>query len=250
MHAPQRHLSGGLKPCFSHLSHRRFIYAEHFAPRRHPIRSSHFAGKKITTPATKYLPCRMALRKLFPFIILAFLAFAGYARPSKRKNRHRRHHTRAVQISLPADSVSPDSLISFAESMIGTPYRYATSDPLTGFDCSGFVSYVFKHFEFDVPRSSRDFASVGEKISLADAMPGDIILFTGTARHSHRIGHIAIVVRNDDGELKFIHSTSGKEHGVTITEMNDRYKSRYVEVIRLLKRNDELQDEEQTARGA
>lgn len=192
----------------------------------------------------------MALRKLFPFVLLLFPAFAGYARVSKRKIHHRRHHTATVPISLAADSISPDSLINFAESLIGTPYRYATSNPLVGFDCSGFVSYVFKHFDFDVPRSSRDFASIGERIKLADALPGDIILFTGTKRHSRRIGHIAIVICNNCGELKFIQSTSGKEHGVTITAMNESYKRRYVEVIRLLSRNDELQNDQQTTPAA
>jgi lipoprotein Spr len=137
------------------------------------------------------------------------------------------------------DSVSPDSLIQFAESLMGTRYRSACSDPMRGFDCSGFVSYVFKSFNFSVPRSSCDFINVGEKIRLEDAKPGDIILFTGTSRRSRRIGHVGIVYCNDGDEFKFIHSTSGKEHGVTITAMDKTYRRRFVQIIRLLKQNDD-----------
>jgi lipoprotein Spr len=138
---------------------------------------------------------------------------------------------------LKTDSVSADSILQFAQSLIGIRYRIATSNPLIGFDCSGFVGYVFKKFNFNVPRSSYEFISVGEKISLEDAKPGDIILFTGTKKHTRKIGHIAIVLFNWAGSLKFIHSTSGKEHGVTITAMDDTYRHRFVQIIRLLKQN-------------
>ena len=140
--------------------------------------------------------------------------------------------------SFNPDSVSADSLICFAQTLIGINYRPASSDPLRGFDCSGFVDYVFKNFNFNVPRSSREFINVGEKIKLGDAKPGDIILFTSPKKHSHIIGHVGIVLYNGTGDFKFIHSTSGKEYGVTITAMDKNYKRRFVQVIRLLKQND------------
>jgi cell wall-associated NlpC family hydrolase len=135
---------------------------------------------------------------------------------------------------LHTDTVSAGSILDFAQTLIGTAYRAGSSNPLVGFDCSGFVSYVFKKFNFNVPRSSYDFINVGKKIKLEDALPGDIILFTGTKKHTRRIGHIAIIYSNENGEFKFIHSTSGKEHGVTITAMDKSYKNRFVQVIRLL----------------
>lgn len=148
------------------------------------------------------------------------------------------HKVKLSKTSFDTDSVSAESIIHFAETLIGIRYRPATSDPLRGFDCSGFVSYVFKNFNFNVPRSSCEFISVGEKIKLEDAKPGDIILFTGTKKHTRRIGHMGIVVHNGTDDFKFIHSTSGKEYCVTITSMDDRYKHRFVQVIRLLKQND------------
>lgn len=139
-------------------------------------------------------------------------------------------------IAATVDSVSSGILLSFAQTLLGVRYHAASSSPLHGFDCSGFVSYVFKKFNFNVPRSSQDFKNVGEKVDLADAKPGDIILFTGTkSHHPHSIGHVGIVFSNEDGLLKFIHSTSGKEYGVTISAMEDTYKRRFVQVVRVLK---------------
>jgi len=143
--------------------------------------------------------------------------------------------------SFNPDSIPADSIIQFAQTLIGISYRPASSDPLVGFDCSGFVSYVFKKFNLNVPRSSREFLGIGEKIKFEDARPGDIILFTGTKKHNrHGVGHVGIVLCNCLGEFQFIHSTSGKEYGVAITSMNDTYKRRFVQIIRLLKQNDEI----------
>ena len=153
----------------------------------------------------------------------------------------RPHPERLVRTMFDTDSITSNNILQFAESLIGTRYRPATSDPNRGFDCSGFVSYVFKNFNFTVPRSSCEFISIGKKIKFEDAKPGDIILFTGTKKHTRKIGHIGIVYQSSaEADLKFIHSTSGKEYGVTISSMDKNYKRRFVQIIRLLKQNDDL----------
>jgi len=197
-------------------------------------------------------------KQLSTLIILLCMAAAlpcsaRAKKPAKAKKSHkttskshsRRHKGsseeavihRTYDQAFGTDSVSADNLINFAQNLIGTRYRSATSDPNRGFDCSGFVSYVFKNFNFNVPRSSGEFIDVGEKVTYDDAKPGDIVIFTSPT-NSHRIGHVGIVYSNNGGEFKFIHSTSGKEHGVTITIMDDTYTMRFVQVVRLLKKND------------
>lgn len=187
-------------------------------------------------------------------LICTFLVGTAYAKKhhasrSRHNSKGKRKHHRIASVVLPepslgslypcSDIISPDSILQFAHTLLGTPYREASSNPLYGFDCSGFVSYVFKYFNFNVPRSSSEYYNAGERISIEDAKPGDVILFTGTrTHHPHSIGHMGIICCNQDGDLKFIHSTSGKEHGVTITDFNDTYKRRFVQVIRLLKQND------------
>lgn len=125
-----------------------------------------------------------------------------------------------------------DSLVAFAKTLIGVPYKYASTNPAEGFDCSGFISYVFNYFRMQVPRSSVDFTNLGKTIYFKDAIPGDLILFTGTDTAETQVGHMGIVVNNTDS-LRFIHSTSGHANSVTITPLNEYYKNRFVKVIRI-----------------
>jgi murein DD-endopeptidase / murein LD-carboxypeptidase len=193
------------------------------------------------------------MKKSLALICLLLLCACMAGNTYARKHHHHAHmaKNRITKITLPepsssnlypvTDVASPDSVVQFAQTLLGTPYHAASSNPAYGFDCSGFVSYVFKSFSINVPRSSSEYYNAGEKVDLEDTRPGDIIMFTGTkSHHPHSIGHVGIVCCNQDGEIKFIHSTSGKENGVTITTMNDLYKRRFVRVIRLLKPNDAI----------
>ena len=192
----------------------------------------------------KAISCEQSMIKLkFPLLVIALICVTTVCKPSVinfKSIKAALHHTKTIIDNEAAATLCPDDLLTFAQSLIGTRYRSASANPLHGFDCSGFVSYVFKNFSIPVPRSSYEFASAGEKIDLADARPGDVILFTGTHIRSRRIGHIGIIVSNQSGETTFIHSTSGKEHGVTISAMDKRYQKRFVKVVRLLKQNDQV----------
>lgn len=127
----------------------------------------------------------------------------------------------------------PDSLVAFGKSLIGTRYLYASSDPANGFDCSGFITYVFNHFGIAVPRSSVDFTDMGLEIPKDIASPGDLILFTGTDSTTRIVGHMGIVESNEKGNLLFLHSTSGKAYGVVISPLKGYYEARFVKVIRV-----------------
>ena len=130
-------------------------------------------------------------------------------------------------------STDPDSLVAFGKSLVGTPYLYASSDPANGFDCSGFITYVFNHFGIAVPRSSVDFTNVGIEIPTDKAGPGDLILFTGTDSTIRIVGHMGIVESNEHGNLLFLHSTSGKAYAVVISPLKGYYEARFVKVIRV-----------------
>lgn len=138
--------------------------------------------------------------------------------------------------SVRTKNVSRRSLVAFAQTLTGTPYKYGSTDPKVGFDCSGFISYVFNHFDIAVPRSSIDFTNVGEQIYKAEARPGDLILFTGTDSLNRRVGHMGIITYNTPDTLLFIHSTSGKMKCVTETSLNNHYQSRFVKIIRVFKK--------------
>lgn len=136
-------------------------------------------------------------------------------------------------------TTTPRELLYFACSLTGTPYKYGSTDPNEGFDCSGFVTYVFNHFNIIVPRTSVDFTPVKREIPIKDAKPGDLILFTGTDSTTRIVGHMGIVSSQPGEALKFIHSTSGRGYGVVETAFhNPYYVGRYVKTIRVFKEND------------
>ncbi|RZA01783.1 MAG: NlpC/P60 family protein [Sphingobacteriaceae bacterium] len=133
---------------------------------------------------------------------------------------------------------TPAELINFATSLTGIPYKYGSTDPKEGFDCSGFITYVFNHFGITVPRQSVDFTNVDHEINLQDAKTGDLILFTGTDSTDRTVGHMGIIIAQPTGAPHFIHSTSGKAYGVTTTPLNAYYMGRYVKTLRIFPQNE------------
>jgi cell wall-associated NlpC family hydrolase len=125
------------------------------------------------------------------------------------------------------------AFVSFAKTLLGTPYKYGSAVPEKGFDCSGFISYVFSHFNVKAPRSSVDFTNEGKEIEIKDARPGDIILFTGSDNSTGIVGHMGIITSNSNTP-QFIHSASGKNVGVILSNLTGYYKTHFVKVIRIL----------------
>lgn len=139
-----------------------------------------------------------------------------------------------VGIPEAANSTS-NKIMDFAKTLIGTRYKYASSNPATGFDCSGFVSYVYKQFGFTGARSSSDFARKGKPVKLAEAKVGDVLVFTGSNAKLRKPGHVGIIYSIDqEGNIKFIHSSSGKAKGVTVTNLEGYYKNRFLKAVTVL----------------
>jgi cell wall-associated NlpC family hydrolase len=136
-------------------------------------------------------------------------------------------------LAIDTKGIKPDQVVQFAQGCLGIPYKYGEADPGRGFDCSGFITYIFKNFGISVPRSSVGFTNVGRTVSMEEARPGDLILFTGTAPEEREIGHMGLVVSNTGGMLEFEHATSGKAMSVVITPFNDYYRTRFVRVTRI-----------------
>lgn len=140
-------------------------------------------------------------------------------------------------VTINTGTIAPAQLVAYAQTLKGIPYKYGSTDPESGFDCSGFITYVFNHFNIAVPRSSVDFTHVNQEIPLKDAKPGDLILFTGTDSTKKVVGHMGILVAANTNGATFIHSTSGKAYGVTETPLNPYYQGRYLKTIRVFAQN-------------
>ena len=128
-------------------------------------------------------------------------------------------------------NVAPAELVEFAETLIGVKYKYGSMIKENGFDCSGFINYVFNHFKIYVPRTTVDFTNAGKEIPIEKSKPGDLILFTGSDAGSGIVGHMGIIVDNKNGDLKFIHASSSR--GVMISGMNSYFVPRFVKVNRV-----------------
>ena len=138
-------------------------------------------------------------------------------------------------------NVNPEEIIRYAETLVGTPYVYGSTDPKVGFDCSGFITYVFNNFKIKVPRSSSQFSNVGKTVPVQNAKRGDIVLFTdpdSTSTITNAIGHMGLITSNVDGQISFIHSTSGKAMSVAVTPLSTHYMKRFVRVSRIFPQND------------
>lgn len=115
-------------------------------------------------------------------------------------------------------------LLNYAYTFRGVRYSYGSMSP-KGFDCSGFTSYVFKHFGYSLNRTSGGQASNGKRVSRNELKPGDLVFFNGRAV-GRRIGHVGIVTHvNPDNTFKFIHAAHGgvQESHSTETYYNRRY---------------------------
>ncbi|WP_322058192.1 C40 family peptidase [Paraburkholderia sp. J63] len=89
-----------------------------------------------------------------------------------------------------------------ALNMIGVRYRWGGNTPDSGLDCSGFVRYVFQDtLGLNLPRRAEEMSRVGEKVSMSNLKPGDLVFFNTMRR---TFSHVGIYI----GDNKFVHSPS------------------------------------------
>ena len=124
-----------------------------------------------------------------------------------------------------------DSILAHGLSLVGTRYRFGGTSANTGFDCSGFIGYLFKEEAgMQLPRSSRDMINIDAPLVARDELkPGDLLFFGTNGRG--RVSHAGIYLGDD----QFIHSSSSRSGGVRVDSLDDRYWSRtFIEAKRAL----------------
>jgi lipoprotein Spr len=171
--------------------------------------------------------------------IISFFLFVGLTSKAQENKSLPKQYQEAVTNILgqipDAATQKATQVMDFAKSLLGVRYKYASASPERGFDCSGFVSYVFKNFGFTGARSSVDFAKKGKQVKLEEAKVGDVLVFTGTNSKLRSPGHVGIISSIDEeGNIKFIHSSSGKAKGVTITDLEGYYKNRLLKAVTIV----------------
>lgn len=134
------------------------------------------------------------------------------------------------------NEVIADSVVTYAKSFMGVPYVWGGSDP-SGFDCSGFICYVYRRFGIELPRTSSEQFDAGVPIPYNEARPGDLILFSGRNADGGHPGHVGIVISYDDtGGFSFIHTSSPESGGVHISSEKSEqyYYKHFLEIRRVI----------------
>lgn len=124
-----------------------------------------------------------------------------------------------------------DSILERGFTLIGTPYRYGGQSIKSGFDCSGFVGYLFsKEAGIELPRSTREMISLdAPKIKRSELEPGDLVFFNNRGRG--RVSHAGIYI----GDNQFIHSSSSRSGGVRVDSLDDAYwRASFMQAKRVL----------------
>ena len=113
------------------------------------------------------------------------------------------------------------SVVRYAKRFLGVRYVYGGSSPRSGFDCSGFVRFVYAHFGVSLPHSSYAQFGDGRRVTRRSLRPGDLVFFDG-------LGHVGLYVGNG----RFIHAPHTGTR-VRIERFAGWYSSRFVGARRL-----------------
>ena len=120
-------------------------------------------------------------------------------------------------------SASSARVLNTADDYLGVPYKWGGTSPETGFDCSGYVRYVFARQGVQLPRTSREQAGAGQGVTarVSQLRQGDIMLFAETRKP---ISHVAIYA----GDGRIIHSSSSGR-GVRYDDLGTKRGQWYVQ---------------------
>ena len=128
--------------------------------------------------------------------------------------------------AAPASSSLGQQVVDYAKQFLGKPYVYGASGP-NSFDCSGFTSYVYKHFGYTLNRTATGQLSNGTAVSRSDLRPGDLVFFKSGG--SKPVSHVGIYVGNG----QFIHASTNGVGEVRYDSLNStHYNNAYVDARR------------------
>ncbi|MDD2385600.1 MAG: NlpC/P60 family protein [Bacteroidales bacterium] len=125
-----------------------------------------------------------------------------------------------------------DSIIDYGKTFVGLKYKYGGISP-AGFDCSGFIFHIHRHFNLPLQRVPSATSLMGEVIPIDSLQPGNLVYIKTRAAYNNTIGHVMMVIEKTEDSFYVIHSAS--HAGLVIERFHDApyYVSRYLFANRL-----------------
>ena len=159
-------------------------------------------------------------RQLFLLIILIVFVVFGYVKQEE-------NNTSIVQF----ETTKIAKIIDVANSYVGVSYRAGGTTP-NGMDCSGLINTSFKQIGINLPRSSSTMSTKGTKVNLENVQPGDLLFFD-ISRLEGEVNHVGLVTSVDNGDIRFIHSTTSQ--GVIVNSLHENYwKQAFIKAKRVI----------------
>lgn len=121
-----------------------------------------------------------------------------------------------VDAAEAAKSDKGQEIADYALTFVGYPYVYGGSSP-SGFDCSGFTSYIYKQFGYSINRTASNQLDNGVAVSMSELQPGDLVMFKKGSSGS-RASHVGIYI----GGGQFVHASTSSV-GVIVSNLSDAY---------------------------
>jgi len=112
------------------------------------------------------------------------------------------------------NSKNREEIVAYAQKFIGVKYSSSGESPATGFDCSGFTSYVMDAYKIELPRRSADQYTNAKKLKENQVKKGDLVFFDS----GNGVNHVGIIISDEGQSPVMIHSSTSK--GIIITDIN------------------------------
>ncbi|MEO0468387.1 MAG: C40 family peptidase [Bacteroidota bacterium] len=169
------------------------------------------------------------MRQILTFSIIIVLFYGGrsFFFSGEQKTE------KAVKTAEKKPKVDPlTEILKTAHDLVGSPYRGGGRTP-EGFDCSGFVGYVFASQNIQLPRSSKAMAKAGKEVGPGEWEAGDLLFFQGSNQSDPSIGHVGILYEKKGDQIYMVHASN---RGVVIDDISRMryYRDRYLMARRVI----------------
>jgi cell wall-associated NlpC family hydrolase len=148
-----------------------------------------------------------------------------------RKIKHKQNSFFDEEIKSKKNSMyNKNQILSNAKKHLGGKYVWGGTKP-KGFDCSGYVQYLYKKEGISLPRTAYEQSKVGLYVARSELQKGDLLFFLTDKKRNLPITHVGMYIGND----KFIHAAS-KKKGIIISSLSrSKYNKIFVKAKRIIK---------------